>query len=465
MTSTTTAAMRRVTMAVGLGALMATTVAAPIHAQDDTAADASLAAVREARDAAKERIDEIQESIETACAATSGEICAVTHVAGELPAVGDILAEYATTLEGIDVPEEFSDDLAVQLEWLAEAVEGVGVTVATAAAYDQPAGQAAFQARLSAAEELVSNLEPAWAAAAFVTSLGSEFDNDIYRFAGDVTDDERAYLNAVRQVPQAASADFACFSQALNQTYGSTEALLGALTECGAGEAVAKNLAAAQALDPPARFASEHEWLLAGWEASTRYDKLIGEAAAEGDIVKFMANNALLGIAFSSQADLDPAFVRGAGFGSALDPTEPLAQTDYGRDLFAAMLAYDAANPLGTAFTAIGFPQVPREEALPAVLQLAPKLLAIDDELQAAIAALEPPAELAQDHAAIVEFFATYRGALDDYIGAAESGDVGATFAIENASPAVFCDATAALSDEIRPVVEPFFDPNDFQCR
>jgi hypothetical protein len=205
---------------------------------------------------------------------------------------------------------------------------------------------------------------------------------------------------------------------------------------------------------------------LAGFAESTRLDRLIGEAAAEGDVVKFMANNARLGNAFRPTPDLDPAFVRGSGYGAALDPTDPIADTEYGRGLFAAMLDYAAVDPVGTAFTAIDFPQVPRAEGLPAVVDLAPELRAYDDELRAALKSLQPPPELAADHALIVDFFETAnRQLLDDFIGAAETGDVDLTFELESTGSVAYCAVASALSEEIRPAVDMVFDPNDPVCR
>ena len=92
----------------------------------------------------------------------------------------------------------------------------------------------------------------------------------------------------------------------------------------------------------------------------------------------------------------------------SLDPTDALARSDYGRGLFAALLDYDFTNPL---FSALGadFPQVPREDVLQAMVELAPELRALDDEVRANIEAQDPPEELA-DRILSVSFYECDRG-------------------------------------------------------
>jgi hypothetical protein len=108
---------------------------------------------------------------------------------------------------------------------------------------------------------------------------------------------------------------------------------------------------------------------------------------------------------------------------------------------------------------------VPRTEALPAVVELGPELRAYDEEVRAALNLLQPPPELAADHALIVDFFETAnRQLLDDFIGAAEAGNVDLTFELASTGPVAHCAVATALSEKIRPAVDAVFDRDDPVC-
>lgn len=465
MKPTATVRNHRTWPSLALGLLATLALAVPAYAQgDDAATEESLSAVGEARDAAVGRIEAAQDAIDVACVGLAFEACLTNHAAPQLRIVADELDAYADRLEELGVPSAFSEDVTIQVAAHRAESDLVEASVAAASAADIVALDAVFVERIEAATELAEQLDPTWARAAYLTSFGSS--SDILAFAGDLTAEERAYLDATRQTDQAAASDFACFSQALSRTYGSTGDVLQALSDCGAGSALPKVEAAARELQPPERFADEHAWWLGVLTERSRLDGLIGEAAVEGDVTKFLANNERLNLAHLPLPDLDPAFLRGyPGPGSALDPAEPLASTEYGRALFRTLMDYEATNPLIRAMSALDISFVPREEALPAVTELAPELTALDTELRAALAALEPPSELAADHAVITDFFDRYSQGLDDFINAAEAGDVEGTFAVQNAADAVYCDASAELSETILPVAEVFFGPDAPVCR
>jgi hypothetical protein len=448
-----------------LGILAAFASAGVAHAQgeDESSNEAFLENVRDVRDAAAGRIEDAQRAVDVACVGLAAEACLGTHVVPGLTGIVAELDAYATHLEGLSVPEAYADDVAVQVSWLRDAVDRVGDSVVAAGAYDEVALSSAFAARIDAMEELAAQLEPEWARSAFLTSFGD--GADFLAFAGDVTADERAYLAAARSTAEAAASNFACFGRAISVAYGDTSSLLGALSECGAGTALPAIEAAVLALEPPPRFADEHAWWLAAQAELSRLDRLIGQAADEGDLTKFLVNNVRTSLAYRLQPNLDPAFIRGyPGPGFALDPSEPLARTPYGRSLHYALMDYSVLNPIVGVLQALQFPQVPREEAFPSVIELAPELQALNTELRSAVMALEPPPELLDDHAVIIEFFETYTEGLDDLVEAAEAGDVGATFAIENTSDVVFCDASRALSEAILPVAQAYFDPESAAC-
>jgi len=298
---------------------------------------------------------------------------------------------------------------------------------------------------------------------AFLSTFGPD---DYVGVFGGATAEELEYFGALRRAQGAAQSQFGCFGQAINEAYGTTDALLGALYDCGAGTALAAIEAATLDLTPPERFADAHTWLLAGRGEGSRLDGLIGEAAREGDIMAFLTNNVRLGWVLRPYPGLDAAFLS-AAMGNPpvrLDPTDALARSDYGRGLFAALIEYRDLNPL-FAGLAVQFPQVPPDVALEAVTQLAPELRELEAELRGAIEALEPPAEVTSDHALMLEFFEGRRGRLEELIGAADAGDVDVLFTIGEAADAENCAVADGLSDAIAPIAIPYFDSDSPDCR
>lgn len=449
---------------LGLVAVLALAGHAYAQAEDEPTDEAFLATVAEARDATLARIDEAEAAIDAGCVGLAQEPCLTNHVAVHFPAIAGELEAYAAVLERLDAPETFVDDIDLQLAAVGDEIERLDRAVAAAQDADAARFAGLFQEELDAMTELVEQLDPAWARAAFLTALGS--DVDILLFAGDLIAEERDYLAAARATNQVAAPNFACFSGAISLAYGGTDELLQALADCGAGSALPKVEAAGMELEPPERFADEHAWWLAGLAEQSRLDRRIGEAALEGDVASFLADNARLTLVFRPTMDMDPAFVRGyGGPGGASDPADQLASTAYGRGLFWALLDLQITNPFVRAIEAIQFPQVPREEALPALLDLAPELRSLDMELRDAIAELEPSPELAADHEVITDFLETYSEGLDALIDAAEAGDVDTTFVIQNAADAVYCETSASLSEAILTVADVFFDPDAGICR
>ncbi|MFV2064440.1 MAG: hypothetical protein ACC726_13165, partial [Chloroflexota bacterium] len=196
---------------------------------------------------------------------------------------------------------------------------------------------------------------------------------------------------------------------------------------------------------------------------ATRLDGLIGEAAREGDVVKFMANNVRLGMTQRPYRGIDRRFLFGPANGRADLDTE-LGRSDYGQALFAALLDYEAVNP-GRLADSLDFPQVPGDVALGAVAQLAPELLAIEADLRGTLEALVPPDEFAADQVLMLDFANGQRDRLEQFIDAAASGDIEATEMLHDAENAQYCAVANELSDDIRTVAAVFFDVESPDCR
>ena len=198
---------------------------------------------------------------------------------------------YAAEVEALVAPEEFRADQARHLRGLQEIAANIDATVAADAARDQEQVDALFRESESLGRNMIADLSAEYAALAF---LGTDpFATD--QLVG-LSPEEAEYFDQVA----AANAEFgrrnSAFGAALGQSYTSTEGLLNALYEAGAGEAYAAVHEVAVAIEPPPRFAADHELFLVVLEEQVRIDRLIGEAARDGDIVKFEVNNHLLGL-------------------------------------------------------------------------------------------------------------------------------------------------------------------------
>lgn len=459
--------LRRAIIPMVVALATAATFVGPVHGQDASsdAADKFLVTLAEARDAAQARIDDTQNAGERACVGLAGEACLQQVAADDISSVAEELESYIDVLEGSAPPEIHADDVAAQILALRAAIENLAHIRAGAIAGDFTAVGDAATVSFSIYADLAASLGPEYAAAAFIHDFGNEVD--FLTGALDLTADDRAYLAAVRDAPRAAASNFDCFSRTINEVYGDPESLLAALSECGAGEAVAKIETALREIEPSERFIDEHAWWLAANAEAVRYDQHIGTAVVDGDVTAFLVHNARMGLAQKPVPGLDPIFVRDALQirSRALDPTEPLARTIYGRELHAALTAYQVLDPTSVFVNTIQFPQIPRETALAAITELAPEVLAMDAALFSALERLVPPPELADDHATILRFFTeTHTGSLESLVEAAANDDVAATFVIENESLAAYCEASTALSAQITPAAEAFFDANAPFC-
>jgi len=438
---------------------------APVHAQDGTADDTAVfeAIVEEARDATQAITDDVNRAIEDACDGLAYEACLQHVVAEQLPVAARETDAFADLLEGLEVPDVYADDVAAQIVAVRELAD-LRERIASAA----EAADGTLLGELGAAEAavlagLAAELSPEYAGFAFLSTFGAD---DYVGVFGGATAEELEYFGAIRRAQGAAQPQFECFGQAINEVYGTTDALLGALYDCGAGTALAAIEDATRDLTPPERFTDAHAWLLAGRAEGSRLDGLIGQAAREGDIMAFLTNNVRLGWVLQPYPGLDAAFLSAATGAPPirLDPTEALARSDYGRGLFAALIEYRNLNPLFAGLS-VDFPQVSRDVALQAVTELAPELRALEAELRGAIEALEPPVEVAADHTLMLEFFEGRRGRLEELIGAAAVGDIDVLFTIGEAADAENCATADALSDAIAPIAVPYFDSDSPDCR
>ena len=368
------------------------------------------------------------------------------------PEMSAALAAYAVELEALAVPEEFRADLARHVSGL-EDIAAKFATVAASDASRDPEEVFALLCDLDGlGRNLLADLSPEYAALAFLSSAPGP---DL--FVG-LSPEESDYLDSV----DAAQAEFgkraSAFFAAISGSYTSTEALLTALYEAGAGEAWAAAQEVAVTLEPPPRFVSEHESWLVLLEELVRLDRLIGEGARDGDIIAFELNNhlGLLAMADAS-VDFSPEFALtiGVQIPPPLDPESAIAATSYGQEL-AAVLGAAIDGTYGF------FPTTPEEAGLEAIQVIAPEFMTRLERSRASIEGLTPPEEYTADHTRILEYFDALLANQVAVVAAAESGDMGAltTLIGPDASEDVLCAAAGELSDDVAPLVTGF-DPSD----
>jgi hypothetical protein len=386
--------------------------------------------------AASDRVEQAFEEIEPA----SDEGIRPGVFGENAPAMSAALTAYAVELEGLDPPEEFREELAR----VVSALEDNVTLFAAVAAADAARDSEELDSLLRELEALDRNVR---------AGLSPEFAALVYLDDGPVPDlfvglspEDSDYFDSVDAAGNEFAKRSSAFGAAINGTYVSTEALLNALYDAGAGEAWEAVQQVALTIEPPARFESEHELWLALLEELVRLDVLIGEGARDGDIIAFELNNHLLGLALTDAASgFSPEFATTIGAAPGrLDPESALAATPYGPEL-------DAVVRSSIAGTYFFFDTTPQEAVLETIPLIAPEFRARIEDSRASVEALTPPVEYASDHAAVLEHFDALL-AHQDAIGAAlDAGDVGAltTLIAPEATEDIRCATAANLSDEV----------------
>ena len=376
-------------------------------------------------------------------------------VAETLPAVRAAIVAYAVEVEALAAPEQFRADQARHVSGLREISANMEAAIAADAARDQEQVDALERNEASLVRNLPADLSPEYAALAFSPEQGVE------AFIG-LSPEESDYFDDVAAAQEEFSSRNSQFSAVIGQVYTSTEALLNALYETGAGEAVAAVQDVAVTIEPPPRFEADHARWLVLLEEQVRIDRLIGESARDGDIVKFEVNNKLLGLA-ANDASIDFssefALVIGVPPAPDLGPDSAIAATSYGQELAEALATFT----LPPLYTIGFFPTTPDDAVLETIPQIAPELIARIERGRASVAALSPPEQYAADHATILQYFDDLLANQDATLAAAASGDIDAVrTGIDKAvTRDLYCAAATGLSDDVLPVATYFGGPGE----
>jgi hypothetical protein len=230
--------------------------------------------------------------------------------------------------------------------------------------------------------------------------------------------DERAYLDQVRAAYSLTETNFANFNRILGQSFASSDALLGALSEAGAGTTFSPTLDALQEIDPPERFRLDHELLLDKIEAADASDRAVAEAGENRDIVAFTVANKELSLALGSLAvETSSAFCFGLEvFPHLCEPGDDLPGGEYGSSLNTIMRDFelnwgsrvgslvDTANP--EQFGGVSYaPLISAEEYARLFALIGPEVEDVLVSVRESIEALDPSEEFVTDHDRLLQYF------------------------------------------------------------
>ena len=471
MTSSTTRRPVRLVLAL-LGIALAISLLAPVaaHAQDDVSQFDAV--VSEARDTAQTAVDAANIASEEGGSTMTPEQQVMGPLAEHLPIIVSELRSYADFLAALEVPGARADDVAAHVAALGD-VAGLLDEAATAASTaDLPAVGDGYKAMEDILVELAGTITPEYFDLAFISPVRERYES-----FKSLTPEDRAYLEGV----EAAQDEFIRRNQEAGRKvfdgtiYVSPADMMRAFYEAGAGEAFPAVEAELLLLSPTERFVDEHEWRLREAADDSRLDRLIGEAARDGDAISFMAmNNQLalnpeLGESGRVYPELDPAFGRamtgGGALSASLDRSTPIGRDPYGAALFDILRGYAYADASMFAADTFDFPGTTTDLQMEAVARNADMFEAAWADVEDRIDTLSPPSGFAADHQVILDYLDEHGTAFRSLLAAAGAGDEGAIQPALESMRTGYCSAAASLSDEIAPATTVYFDATFDICR
>ena len=280
--------------------------------------------------------------------------------------------------------------------------------------------------------------------------------------AGTPTAAEQAYLDEVEGAAMLIAQNFDRFGDVINSVFPTRGALLGALTEAGAGTAFDDGLAAMEALDPPERFREEHELALDGLREFQRVDRQVGQAVLDSDLVAFALANVQLGV-LSAESPLrhSEAFCL-ARFNIVphlCERPDFSASGEYGEEIYSlfSRVETDVRPSLGGQLPALS-----DEESLEVLNAVGPAALDALEQIAEDVTALDPPEGFEADHDRLVRYLGDLLVVFTERRQAAERGDLDAAQAQIQQLFEVFCTAAGELSPTISPFVVVHFGDTGF---
>lgn len=272
--------------------------------------------------------------------------------------------------------------------------------------------------------------------------------------AGTPTVAEQAYLDEVESAAGLLLENFARFAEVMSEVFPTRGALLGALTEAGAGTAFDSGLAAMEALEPPERFRDEHELALDSLREFQRLDRQVGQAVEDADLVAFaLANVQLSELSVESPLQHSETFclARFIGTPHLCERPDLSSSGGYGEGVYSIVSRID--TDVMPALLGSQLPALNDEEALEVLAAVAPSATTALEQIEDDARALDPPAEFVSDHDILVEYLGDFLGIATERRRAAERGDLQAVRAQVPLLIELFCGAANELSPTITPFV------------
>lgn len=354
------------------------------------------------------------DSVEVAFLAegVDGGLAAADDSLDELLAVFD---EQAAAIEAITPPDDYDDSHAALTDGIGEIRDAV-VAQQTAA---RDGDLEAFQAAVVRADQLQAGLQREGPPELQVTSASAA---TLSAGLGELSGEEVDYLVNLA----AAKAEFGTaqneFSQSVNRSYQTTDEMLQALLDAGAGAAFVPYQQDVLELDPPARFAEDHEAVAAYLEDVLAIDAGIAEAAADRDVVGFVIGNEELrgaAVTLDEQTSTQVQFALG-GPETRITPTD-LPAGDDGLLLWTILGDFDRRYGAEGRFDYFG--PLTDEQRARATVAVVPLLSPAIAATQASLADLALDGNLAADVAILRSHFDNVAGIHTDIAGAADAGD------------------------------------------
>lgn len=271
---------------------------------------------------------------------------------------------------------------------------------------------------------------------------------------------EAAYLEAVEAAETVRGDAYGQVFDALQQTYPFPDRFLQILGEARFPEANARALEAAESLRPPERFEQEHRDWVARVRAELDLSQRMEEARAREDILDVVLTLVEIELDFGAGVRTwSEPFCRAVvqEFGGGDERVCPRGDSVPGRE-YGGRLRTTLLRLVTDVEPRISVPPVlDEEETFAWLAEVQPDVERAFEEMRAEVASLDPPPELADDHARILEFLEQIADVARRITTASEARDRAELERLFDESARPGDRLRSELSDEARPIVGVFF--------